>query len=166
MSQGHNILDRFRLDGKVAFVTGASGGLGSAMAEAVAEAGADLIVISRQRERLERIVKYAEATGRRCVPVACDLGDPAQVRSAIRVADEEFGHLDILINAAGTTYRAHPEDFPEQAWDEVLALNLKSVFIACQEAGRRMIAQRSGKIINVASMLSFSGGILVPAYSA
>ena len=160
------VLDQFRLHGKVALVTGASGGLGRAMAEALGEAGADLVVVSRRRERLEPIVEYTEKLGRLCVPMVCDVENPDQVRELIRAADEKFGRLDILVNAAGTTHRDHPEDFPEAAWDQVLNVNLKSVFIACQEAGRRMIAQRSGKIINIASLLAFTGGILVPAYSA
>jgi len=166
MANGGAILERFRLHGKVAIVTGASGGLGGAMAEALAEAGADLIVASRRRERLDAIIEYADRLGRHCVPVVRDLEIPDQVREVIRAAEEKFGHLDILVNAAGTIHRDHPEDFPESAWDRVLNLNLKSVFIACQEAGRRMIAQRSGKIINIASMLSFTGGLYVSAYAA
>jgi len=166
MADNTTILDRFRLHGKVAIVTGASGGLGGSIAEALAEAGADLIVTSRQRERLDAIIAYADRLGRHCVPVVGDLGDPEQVRAVIKTADEKFGHLDILANAVGTTHRDHPEDFPEAAWDEVLNINLKSVFVACQEAGRRMIPQRSGKIINIASMLSFTGGLYVPAYAA
>jgi 2-deoxy-D-gluconate 3-dehydrogenase len=160
------IQDWFRLHGKVAVVTGASGGLGGAMAEAVAEAGADLIVASRRRDRLDAIIAYADRLGRVCVPVVCNVEDAEQVRGVIKTAEEKFGRLDILINAAGATHRDPPEDFPESAWDQVLNVNLKSVFVACQEAGRRMIAQRSGKIINVASMLSFTGGLYVPAYAA
>lgn len=160
------ILDQFRLDGKKAIVTGASGGLGSAMAEALAEAGADLIVTSRRRERLDPICAFAERLGRQCVPVVCDLEHGDEVRALFRTADETFGRLDVLVNAAGAIHRAHPEDFPEDEWDRVLTVNLRNVFVACQEAGRRMIAQRSGKIINIASMLSFTGGLYVPAYAA
>jgi len=166
MTDTTTIQDRFRLHGKVAIVTGASGGLGSAMAEALAEAGADLVVTSRQRERLDAIIAYADRLGRHCVPVVCNLEESEQVRGMVKTADEKFGRLDILVNAAGAIHRAHPEDFPESAWDQILNINLKSAFIACQEAGRRMIAQRSGKIINVASMLSFTGGLYVPAYAA
>jgi len=166
MTDGSTIQDLFRLHGKVAAVTGASGGLGGAMAEALAEGGADLVVASRRRENLDAIIAYADKLGRHCVPVVCDVADSEQVRAMIKTAEEKFGRLDILVNAAGTTHRDHPEDFPEPAWDAVLAVNLKSVFVACQEAGRRMIAQRSGKIINVASMLSFTGGLYVPAYAA
>lgn len=166
MNPRQTILDRFRLDGKVAVVTGASRGLGRAMAEALAEAGADLVVSSRSRQRLRAIVEYATALGRRCVAIECDVEKPDQVRSLVASAERELGRLDILVNAAGTTHRDHPENFPESQWDRVIAVNLKGVFVACQEAGRRMIARRSGKIINVASMLSFTGGILVPAYAA
>ena len=166
MAETSTILDRFRLNGKVALVTGASGGLGGAMAAALAEAGADLIVTSRSRERLDRIIKYAARLGRLCIPVTADFGDADQVRAVFRVAGEKFDRLDILVNGAGAIHRAHPEDFPETEWDRVLNVNLKSVFVACQEAGRRMIRQRSGKIINIASLLSFSGGMYVSAYAA
>jgi len=166
MADETTILEKFRLVGKVAVVTGASRGLGNAMAEALAEAGADLIVTSRQHERLDSICGYAERQGRHCVPVVCDVEDTNQVRALFKVADEKFGRLDILVNSAGTTFRAHPEDYPEEEWDRVLNVNLRSVFIACQEAGRRMIAQKCGKIINMASMLSFTGGLVVPAYAA
>jgi len=163
---GGTILDHFRLHGKVAIVTGASGGLGGALAEALAEAGADLVVTSRQPKQPDAIIAYAERLGRHCVPLACDVEDSNQVRAMLRAAEDKFGHLDILVNAAGAVHRDHPEDYPETAWDQVLNVNLKSVFVACQEAGRRMIAQGSGKIINIASMLSFTGGLYVCAYAA
>jgi len=160
------ILEKFRLDGKKALVIGASTGLGRAMAEALAEAGADLALSSRNRDRLEEVAAYAENLGRRAFALPCDVSDPDRLRSLVESAEKQLGRLDILVNSAGRVYRAHPEEFPEEEWDRVIAVNLKSVFIACQEAGRRMIARRSGKIINIASMLSFTGGILVPAYAA
>jgi 2-deoxy-D-gluconate 3-dehydrogenase len=107
-----------------------------------------------------------EGLGRRCFPVVCNMENTDQVRSMIRSAEDEFGRIDILVNNAGTTHRDHPEDFPESEWERVIDVNLTSVFVACQEAGRRMLAQKSGKIINLASMLSFTGGIYAPAYAA
>jgi 2-deoxy-D-gluconate 3-dehydrogenase len=166
MTATAGVLEQFRLDGKVALVTGAAGGLGAALAEGLAEAGADLVVTSREIERLVGIADSIERQGRRCMATACDVQHPDQVRSLIARAEEEFGRLDILVNNAGTTHRDRPEDFPEAEWDRVLDVNLKSVFIACQEAGRRMIARGGGKIINMASMLSFTGGLYVPAYAA
>lgn len=166
MGDRTGVLERFRLDGKVAIVTGATGGLGAAMAEGLAEAGADVIVSGRRRERLDALVVRIERLGRRCVPFVCDAEDSDEVRALIAVADEDFGQLDILVNSHGTTHRDHPEDFPEAEWDRVIQVNLSSVFVACQEAGRRMIEQGAGKIINIASMLSFTGGIYVPAYAA
>lgn len=161
-----NIIELFRLDGKVAVVTGAASGLGRAFAEGLAEAGADVVVTSRSRDRLNGVVETIENLGRRCLPVVCDVAESDQMRDLFRSVEDEFGAIDILVNNAGTTHRDSPEDFPEEEWLRVIEVNLTSVFIACQEAGRRMIARGSGKIINVASMLSFTGGLYVPAYAA
>jgi len=160
------VLERFRLDGQAALVTGAASGLGAAFARGLAQAGADLVVTSRQRERLDETIAAIERLGRRCVPVVCDMEDAGEVRALIGAAEESLGRLDILVNSAGTTHRDHPEDFPEEAWERVIRVNLTAVFVACQEAGRRMTERRRGKIINVASMLSFTGGLYVPAYAA
>jgi 2-deoxy-D-gluconate 3-dehydrogenase len=160
------ILDLFKLDGKVALVTGAGRGLGQGMAIALAEAGADvagLDVIS-QEETAAKI----QALGRRFLPVSANLLE-AHAQDLTRVVDEVvagLGRLDILVNNAGIIRRAPLLEFSEKDWDDVLQINLKAVFLLSQAAGRVMVAQGSGKIINIASMLSFQGGIRVPSYTA
>ena len=160
------ILDSFRLDGKVALVTGSSRGLGQGAAVALAEAGADVALLDRgdASETAERI----RALGRRVHPMRCDFANAtvADLSSAVSEAIDTLGGLDILVNNAGTIRRAPAAEYAAQDWDEVLSVNLDAVFHLSQAAGRHMIAQGSGRIINVASMLSFQGGILVPAYTA
>ncbi|MDL9979208.1 2-dehydro-3-deoxy-D-gluconate 5-dehydrogenase KduD [Microbacterium sp. ASV49] len=160
------ILDTFRLDGKVALVTGSSRGLGQGAALALAEAGADVALLDRgdASETAELIA----ATGRRVHRVRRDLVNaaPEDLASAVAEVVEELGGLDILVNNAGTIRRAPAAEYSTGDWNDVLAVNLDAVFHLSQAAGRRMIAHGSGRIINVASMLSFQGGILVPAYTA
>ncbi len=160
------ILDSFRLDGKVALVTGSSRGLGQGAAVALAEAGADVALLDRgdASETAERI----RTLGRRVHPIRCDFANAtvADLSSAVDEAIDTLGGLDILVNNAGTIRRAPAAEYAAQDWDEVLSVNLDAVFHLSQAAGRHMIAQGSGRIINVASMLSFQGGILVPAYTA
>lgn len=161
-----SILDSFRLDGKVALVTGASRGLGQAMALGLAEAGADIAGLD--------LVECAEtcdqvkALGRRCHPVVCDLVQASveQLSDAVAGVVREMGRLDILVNNAGIIRRAPILDFSEAFWDDVLQINLKALFFLSQAVARYMAAQGGGKIINIASMLSFQGGILVPSYTA
>jgi 2-deoxy-D-gluconate 3-dehydrogenase len=160
------ILDSFRLDGKVALVTGAGRGLGQSMALALAEAGADIagLYLSSIDETQSRV----EALGRRFLPIHMDLrtastDDLAQV--VTRVASE-MGRLDILVNNAGIIPRAPALETSEADWDATLQVNLKAVFFLSQAAARQMIEQGDGKIINIASLLSFQGGIRVPAYAA
>lgn len=155
----------FNLQGQVAVVTGATRGLGKAMAIALAEAGADIALI--QRTETDRSTKEeVEALGRRCEIVLCDLADIQQVKQVMEKVEEKFGKIDILVNNGGIQRRSPAVDFSEEDWDAVLDVNLKSVFILCQQAGKRMVKQGRGKIINIASLLSFQGGITVPAYAA
>ena len=160
------ILDSFRLDGKVALVTGSSRGLGQGAAVALAEAGADIALLDRgdASETAERI----RALGRRVHPMRCDFvsATAGELASAVTEAIDELGGIDILVNNAGTIRRAPATEYAATDWDEVLTVNLDAVFHLSQAAGRHMIGQGSGRIINVASMLSFQGGILVPAYTA
>ncbi len=160
------ILDSFRLDGKVALVTGARQGLGQGLAIALAEAGADIAALDRNE--VEETCGKIGAMKRRSLPVQCDLKEttPAGLKEIVDRVVSELGRLDILINNAGIIRRAPAADFSEADWDDVLAINLKAVFFLSQAAGRVMIAQGGGKIINIASMLSFQGGILVPSYTA
>lgn len=160
------VLDLFRLDGKVALVTGAARGLGQAMALALAEAGANIVALDRTGcgESSEEI----EKSGHRCQSIQCDLleATPADLSGVVDQVVREMGRLDILINNAGIIRRAPVLEFSEKDWDEVLQIDLKALFFLSQAAGRVMAAQGSGKIINVASMLSYQGGILVPSYTA
>src|SRR5213078_163696 len=155
------MIDQFRLDGKVAIVTGASRGLGAAMALGLAEAGADVALVARGdvgevQGRIERL-------GRRAIPVRADLED----REAARTIISAVGDADILVNNAGIIRRANFVDYSGSDWDSVIEVNLRSVFALSQEFARGLIERvQPGRIINIASMLSFQGGIRVAAYTA
>jgi len=155
----------FDLTGKVAVVTGATRGIGKMLAVALAEAGADVALLQRSPDVVDTKIAI-EALGRSCIIVPCDLTDLDQVKAAIPAVISHFGQLDILVNNAGMQHRAPAVDFAESEWDDVLAVNLKTVWLLCQAAGRHMTERRQGKIINLASLLSFQGGITVPAYAA
>ncbi|MEJ2637792.1 MAG: 2-dehydro-3-deoxy-D-gluconate 5-dehydrogenase KduD [Calditrichia bacterium] len=166
MSFEPQLKNLFGLEGKVAIVTGASRGLGQGMAAGLAEAGADIIAAGTKLENLKDTEKIISGMGRTAVPVACDVTDYAQITSAIRTAMDTFGKIDILVNNAGTIRRSLAEQFSDEDWDVVLNTNLKAVFQFSRDVGKIMLKQGHGKIINVASLLSFSGGITVPAYAA
>ena len=161
-----SILDSFKLDGKVALVTGAGQGLGQGMAAALAEAGADIIGLDRSSS--EQTSQVIHSLGRRYRQVVCDLRQAAaaDLQNIIAETGSEMGNLDILVNNAGIIRRAPALEFSELDWDDVIHINLRSVFFLSQAAARVMVAHGSGKIINIASMLSFQGGILVPSYTA
>jgi 2-deoxy-D-gluconate 3-dehydrogenase len=154
----------FDLAGRVAAVTGANTGLGRAIAEALAAAGADVALIGRSdpAETLAAI----EAMGRRAVWINADLGGKPDFGGIVARVVEDLGGLHVLVNNAGIIRRADAIDFTEADWDAVLDVNLKSVFFLSQAAARHMIPNGGGKIINIASMLSFQGGIRVPSYTA
>ena len=160
------ILDLFRLDGKVALVTGAGRGLGQAMAVGLAEAGAD--VAGLDIIPLEETQAQIEALGQRFLAVNCNLRDATieDLDETVKQVAEEMGGLDILVNNAGIIRRAPVLEFSQEYWDDVIQINLKALFFLSQAAARVMVEQGGGKIINVASMLSFQGGILVPSYTA
>jgi 2-deoxy-D-gluconate 3-dehydrogenase len=158
------ILNQFRLDGKTALVTGASRGLGQGMALALAEAGADVAAVdigssSATREGIEK-------QGRRCVELSADIAAAGAPQKLVDDALAAFGRLDILVNNAGIIRRAPVLEFTEKDWDDVMNVNIRALFLLSQAAARVMARQGSGKIINVASMLSFQGGIRVPSYTA
>lgn len=160
------ILDAFKLDGKVALVTGASRGLGQGMALGLAEAGADIVGISRgQAVATARLV---QGLGRRYAHLSCELGQAtvADLEDLVDRTVITMGRIDILVNAAGINLRHPSLEFPEDDWDLVMQVNLKSVMFLSQAAARRFAKQGGGKIINVASALSFQGGYIVPAYTA
>lgn len=160
------ILDSFRLDGKVALVTGAGRGLGQAVALALAEAGAD--IAGHYLTSIQETQRKVEALDRRFLPLLLDLrsASPVRLTEMIDQVVDRFGKLDILVNNAGVIRRAPALEFSESDWDEVLQVNLKALFFLSQAAARWMAVHGGGKIIQVASMLSFQGGIRVPAYTA
>jgi 2-deoxy-D-gluconate 3-dehydrogenase len=160
------ILDRFRLDRRVALVTGAGQGLGQAMATALAEAGADIVALDRRESG--QTGEAVSALGRRFKQILCDLrtAPVAELQQIVAQTEAELGRLDILVNNAGIIRRAPAIEFSETDWDDVLHINLRAAFFLSQAAAKVMIGQGGGKIINIASMLSFQGGILVPAYTA
>jgi 2-deoxy-D-gluconate 3-dehydrogenase len=154
----------FDLSGQIALVTGANVGLGQAIAMALAEAGADIAGVSRRPATETKT--QVEALGRRFIGMEADLASIEPIETIVDRTARELGRLDILVNNAGIIRRADSIDFTEADWDAVIDTNLKSVFFLCQAAGRRMLTQGRGKIINIASMLSFQGGVRVPAYTA
>ena len=158
--------EAFQLHGQVALVTGASFGLGFGMAAGLAEAGADIIAVSRKLENLNEIEQAVQQMGRTCLPLACDVGDRNQVRAMVTKALDTFGRIDILVNNAGIIRRTPATEFSEADWQDVLDVNLNGVWYCCQEVGRGMVARKKGKIINIASVLSFQGGVTVPSYAA
>ena len=160
------ILDKFKLNGKITFVTGSSSGLGASMAIALAEAGADVICHASKPGGANGTVGKIAGLGRRAAEVSGDMADKETPRRLIAEIIEKFGRLDILVNNAGTIRRSPAVDFSEEDWSTVLEVNLSSIFRLSQAAGKKMIEQGGGKIVNIASLLSFQGGITVPAYTA
>ena len=158
--------DMFSLAGRRAVVTGASRGLGQGMALALARAGADVACVSTALDGTADTAQGIRALGRTAWQFACDLSDRAAAAALAGRVEEQVGAVDVLVNNAGTIRRHAAADFPLADWDLVLRTNLDSVFVLCQSFGRGMIERGAGKIINVASLLSFSGGITVPAYTA
>ena len=159
------MLDKFRLDGSTALVTGGATGIGRAAALALGEAGADVAVLARSHDPLETC-DAIKALGRRALSFQGDLSEPEFRNHVVDELIRQWGRIDILVNNAGTTTRAPAVDYSEAEWDQVIGLNLTALFRMCQRVGRVMLEQRRGKIINIASLLSFSGGITVPAYAA
>ena len=155
----------FSLAGKVAIVTGSSTGLGEGMAYGLAEAGANIVGI--YHKDLPTNKEKIEALGRRFLGIQADLSSVVPVNDIIKQTMETFGRLDILVNNAGIIRRNKSIDFTEKDWDDVMNVNLKTLFFLSQAAARQFVKQETGgKIINIASMLSFQGGVLVPSYTA
>lgn len=161
------ILDQFRIDGKVALVTGCKRGIGKGMAIALAEAGADIIGVSASLEPADSAVeKEVVALGRRFKGYACDFADRSALTAFIQQVCADFPQIDILVNNAGTILRAPAAEHSDDYWDKVIEVNLNSQFVISREIGKRMIQHGSGKIIFTASLLTFQGGITVPGYAA
>jgi len=160
-----SILDQFRLDGKVAIVTGATRGLGRAIAIALAEAGADIAAMAT-RDATETKAEI-EKRGRRCLTIAGDIAERGCVENIVSATLAGFKRIDILVNNAGIIRRGAVTEFTEKDWDDVMDVNIRALFFLSQAAAKVMIQQgQGGKIINIASMLSFQGGIRIASYTA
>jgi NAD(P)-dependent dehydrogenase (short-subunit alcohol dehydrogenase family) len=152
-----NPSELFDLSGRVAIVTGGGSGIGRQMAEGLAEAGADVVLCARKRERCEEVAAGLEGLGVRAIGMRCDVRDPAEVQDVVDRTRSELGRVDILVNNAGTSWGAPAEDHPLDGWQKVIDVNLTGVFLASQTAGRVMIEQGGGKIVNIASVAAFGG---------
>ncbi len=162
-----NVIERFRLDGKVALVTGARRGIGLAMATALAQAGADIIAVSASLEDSgSAIENAARASGRAFAGYRCDFSRRDDLYAFIEQVKSEHPVIDILVNNAGTVLREPAETHPDAYWDAIIETNLSAQFVLSREIGKGMLARGSGKIIFTASLLTFQGGITVPGYAA
>lgn len=160
-------MNRFDLTGKVALVTGCKRGLGKAMAEALAEAGADIIGVSANQEiQGSEIEKNVKSYGREFFPYRCDFSDREALYEFITSVKQNHPRVDILVNNAGTILREDAVTHPDAYWDEVIAVNQTASFILTRELGKHMVERGNGKIIFTASLLTFQGGVRVPSYAA
>ncbi|MDI6754752.1 MAG: SDR family oxidoreductase [Thermodesulfobacteriota bacterium] len=161
------MLNQFRLDGKVALVTGCRRGIGRAFAQALAEAGADIVGVSTSLEPSgSEVEKDVIARGRKFKGYACDFADRKAVYAFIEQVKKNIPRLDILVNNAGIILRKPAAEHPDDYWDRVIEVNLNAQFILARELGKDMVARGKGKIIFTASLLTFQGGITVPGYAA
>lgn len=154
------------LEGKVALVTGATKGIGYGIAKGLAEAGANLVIVSRNQQQCEKIAGEIMETGRDALAFAADLRQLASIKAMVEAAVAHFGRIDILLNNAGAAVTKPPEAFSEEDWDFVLDLNLKGAFFTAQQVGLQMIKQKQGKIINIASIFGFVGDGNIVSYCA
>ncbi|MGH3146522.1 MAG: SDR family oxidoreductase [Rubrobacter sp.] len=152
-------LDLFRLDGKTAIVTGGGRGLGRYMAEALADAGASVVLCSRKLEPLEEVKREIEAGGGRALALECDVTDEESVKGVVSAGEEAFGSVDVVVNNSGATWGAPPEEMPLDRFDQAMRVNVRGTFLMSQAAGRRMIeAGSGGSIINISSVAGLVGG--------
>ncbi len=161
------ILDQFKLENKTALVTGCRRGIGKAMALALAEAGADIIGVSINLEDSgSEIEKEVTGLGRKFKAYKCDFSDRKALHSFIKQVKKDHSIVDILVNNAGTNLRKPAEEYPDEYWDKVVEVNLNAQFILAREFGRDMLSREYGKIVFTASLMSYQGGITIPAYAA
>jgi len=160
------ILDQFKLDGKLALVSGCSRGIGRGIATGLAEAGADIIGVSARLEPGSEVEREICALGRKFYPYQCDFSDRKAVYEFIGKVKSEHPFVDILFNNAGSILRKPAAEHPDEYWDKIIEINLSAQFIMAREFGKEMIVRGSGKIVFTASLLSFQGGVTVPGYAA
>jgi 2-dehydro-3-deoxy-D-gluconate 5-dehydrogenase len=161
------ILDQFKLDGQTALVTGCRRGIGLALAAALAEAGADIVGVSATLQgEDEEVVRQVRSRGRRFTGYACDFRNRQALYTWLRQLQADVPVIDILVNNAGIILRKPAAEHPDEYWDRVLEVNLNAQFVLAREVGQAMLARGRGKIIFIASLLTFQGGILVPSYAA
>ena len=156
----------FSLEGKTAIVTGGGTGIGKSIAIEFARAGADVAICSRKQEHLEPVVKAIRDLGRRSFAMALDVRVEEQIRGMVERAAQEFGRLDVMVNNAGASFRAQPEDISLNGWNAVVQINLNGVFLGCKWAARQMFKQGSGAIINLASIAGVYGSTMMSHYGA
>jgi gluconate 5-dehydrogenase len=152
-----NVKEMFDLRGEIAIVTGGGRGIGLKMAEGLAEAGANVVLCSRKLENCRKAAEEISRMGVRTLALQCDVKDPKDIQSVVDTTLKEFSRLDILVNNSGANWGAPPEEYPLEGWQKVMETNMTGVFLFCQIAGRVMIQQKSGKIINIASIMGISG---------
>jgi len=154
---GVNVKQLFDLTGRLAIISGGSMGLGRQMAEGLAEMGANLVLCARKKERCEETAEALRSLGVQTLALGCDVKERAEIQEVVDATLAKFGRIDILINNAGVTWAAPVEEMTLEQWDKVLSTNLTGTFLFCQAAGKAMVAQGSGKIINIASVAGFGG---------
>ncbi|GBF11272.1 SDR family NAD(P)-dependent oxidoreductase [Tepidibacillus sp. HK-1] len=145
-------MDLFRLDGKVAVVTGSGKGIGKAMALGLAEAGADLVIVARTEEDIQQTVLEVEQKGRKAIGISTDVKKKEEIEKMVAKTLDTFGKIDVLVNNAGMNIRTPALDVPEEEWELIIQTNMKSVFLASQAVGKHMVEQKSGSIINISSV--------------
>jgi NAD(P)-dependent dehydrogenase (short-subunit alcohol dehydrogenase family) len=154
-----NALDLFRLDGRTAIVTGGGRGLGQYMAEALSDAGANVVLCARKKEALEEVKAEIEDRGGKALALACDVTEPEDVNRVVAETEEAFGAIDILVNNSGTTWGAPAEEMPLEKFDQVVQVNVRGTFLMSQTVGRRMIERgQGGRIVNISSVAGIVGG--------
>jgi gluconate 5-dehydrogenase len=157
VARSKSVRDLFDLTGRVAIITGGSVGLGRQMAEALAEMGANVVLCARKKERCVQAAEELQRLGVKTLALGCDVKNPAEIRVAVDATLVAFGRIDILINNAGTSWGAPIEEMRLEHWNKVIETNLTGTFLFCQAVGKTMIAQRRGKIINIASVAGLGG---------
>jgi len=165
MDQATSTLDRFRLDGKSAIVVGGNKGLGQAMALGLAAAGADVCIVARGPEGLKETAEAVTKLGRKGKSIAADVTQEKQVENMVAQVLAFYGKIDILVNSQGSVHLQPIEEFDTDAWQRVIDVNLKSVFLCCKHVGRAMLEKKKGKIINISSVRAFQGRLQDAAYA-